>query len=93
MKFSVGDRVVLVADHPDDNDTLVAGCEGTVVKDQGHENNAINVEWDIYCGGHNCSGYAVDGYGWMVIPTEIKKIPDKEMTPIDSKDLSSFLEI
>ena len=68
MVFQIGDRVEAVVDHPDDNECLICGDQGTV---RDIDSN-IGVEWDKFCYGHNLRGNAQDGHGWWVRPSDIR---------------------
>lgn len=71
--FHNGDRVMLTHDHPDNNEDLVYGDTGTVVRDKGHEEDNeeywVSVRWDKKLGrGHDCNrpNLCNYGYGWNV---------------------------
>lgn len=59
-KFKVGDRVKVKKDAITLNINTVGEC-GTVKK---LLDNSCSVEFDKFVRGHNCGGFAKDGYGW-----------------------------
>lgn len=99
MVFSPGDIVVLTKDHPDDNETLVAGCTGTVLRDQGDISlsNWVNVCWDKEIdGGHNCEGLCRHGYGWNVPREALRLFSLREIKKSDvasEKDLIALFQM
>lgn len=60
-KFKVGDRVKVKKNTVTLNIRTVGEC-GTVKKLL--TNNYYSVEFDKFVGGHDCNGFAKDGYGW-----------------------------
>ena len=93
MLLSVGNRVVVVCNHPEGNDTLTIGDTGTilVVRD-----GYYGVEWDNPVeDGHSLDGEAESGYGWWVRPGHIvlldEEVEDYDMTPASDKELAALL--
>jgi len=77
--FNIGDRVALTVNHPDNNASLVAGDQGTVVCIfQPSEGYSVLVSWDKAYIGHNGFGTCVNktsqGRGWAVYDSQITKI-------------------
>lgn len=60
-KFKVGDRVKVKKNTVTINRRTVGEC-GTVKKLL--TDNYCSVEFDKFVGGHDCNGFAKDGYGW-----------------------------
>lgn len=76
-EFSVGDRVVSTANHPDGNEDIVVGSTGTVccITDR------IGVRWDEEIeGGHGAEGHCEYGYGWFVDEWQLEPEPDDGVT-------------
>jgi hypothetical protein len=71
-EYAIGDRVVLINEHPDGNPDLVAGSTGTVC-DVPTGGGRVNVCWDDEIeGGHTCdSRNCPNGHGWRVDPWDI----------------------
>ena len=63
-KFKVGDRVKVKKNTDTINRRTVGEC-GTVKKLLA--NNYCAVEFDKFVGGHDCDGFAKDGYGWNFV--------------------------
>ena len=59
--FKVGDRVKVIKNSGTLNIRTVGEC-GTVKELL--TNNYYSVEFDKFVGGHDCNGFAKDGYGW-----------------------------
>jgi hypothetical protein len=77
--FGIGDRVALTVNHPDNNSSLVAGDQGTVVcVFQPTEGYSVLVSWDKAYIGHNgfgsCINKASQGRGWAVYDYQIRKL-------------------
>jgi len=75
--FHIGDRVVAVVDHPDNNECIVCGSTGTVRSIDEPRESVIGVEWDMDVNGHGLSDeYGEDrckyGYGWNVESDDIE---------------------
>lgn len=69
--FSVGDRVILLADHPDENYSLFAGDTGVVLGREAYlSKDWVSVKWDGFNNGHSCGGLCPGDAGWNV-PTRI----------------------
>ncbi len=86
--FQIDDRVVLLIDHPDNNDDLSVGATGTVCdiwKRLDDEGPAIGVEWDFQSRSfHRCNGSCADGYGWYVPdPSYLALLDDPGLEPSD----------
>lgn len=74
MKFEVGDRVEAIVDHIADNETLLKGDAGTIVRVWEGGGNTVSVCWDFPIkSGHDCGGYCERGYGWNVHTGDLKK--------------------
>lgn len=80
VKFHVGDRVVLLVDHPDNNNHLVAGCTGTVCKVFTSYPDTFGVDWDDDVDGHSCDGTSAPGHGWNVDAEDIDHLVIREIT-------------
>lgn len=63
-KFKVGDRVKVKKNTVTVNQKTVGEC-GTVKELL--TDNYCAVEFDKFIGGHNCYGFAKDGYGWIFV--------------------------
>lgn len=64
-KFDIGDKVVIINDHPDGNPDLVCGVIGTITEVPDMEGDWYSVDYDIeFEGGHDCGGVCRDGHGW-----------------------------
>ena len=66
--FVVGDRVILLVDHPSGNHHLTAGMHGTVCD---ISSVGIGVEWDEAVSQHDCGGTCKMHHGWWVSPQNI----------------------
>lgn len=89
--FFEGDRVVLVVDHPDNNDDLYAGDCGTVLPyNYSGQPTWVSVVWDKNVNGHDCSGQCNGGYGWNVHHSSIQHEVFTE-DPFSGDDLSGLL--
>lgn len=86
--FCEGDRVVLVEDHPDDNDDLIIGCTGTVMTTWDEDDPWCGVWWDEKIErGHTLRGdVAPPGYGWNVSASVLRLLPEKEIPEEDIQD-------
>ena len=71
--FAVGDRVILLVDHPSGNRHLTAGMHGTVCDISGV---GIGVEWDEEVSQHDCGGMCRMNHGWWVSPREIDNLTE-----------------
>lgn len=80
MAFSIGDRVVCMINHPDDNRRIVIGSTGTVCSFNGR----IGVYWDDDVGGHHCgSERCPDGHGWWISEHYIKLVEEDDDSDIE----------
>jgi hypothetical protein len=99
IDFSVpaGTRVVLVKDHPDGNDNLVVGCQGTVVKDYEYVNDHycwLSVKYDQpFDGGHGCDGLCENGYGWNTPPSYLELLQESEISDEDILGIEELLSL
>lgn len=83
MKFEVGDRVEAIVDHIADNETLLKGDTGTIVR-VWEGGNTVGVCWDFPIkSGHGCGGYCGRGYGWNVHTGDLKKSSQKMLVSGD----------
>ena len=91
--FNAGDRVVCIVDHPDDNETLIAGYLGTVCRML--SSKPIGVRWDEDIDGHDCGGCCECGYGWFVGINEIEHYQecDDKLYTFDDQELNALLGI
>lgn len=66
--FCIGDRVVLVIGHPDNQEALFEGDEGTSVTFEWNSRKYFaGVEWDKPLpGGHSCDRHCRPKHGWKV---------------------------
>ena len=93
--FQIGDRVRLLVNHPDGNDTLVIGCEGEVCDTRFER---IGVKWDDGDSEkhpfHACNGYCEYGYGWYVEQYEIEHAEtyDEHEFDVDTNELFSLIK-
>lgn len=87
VKFQVGDRVVLLVDHPDNNNYLVAGCTGTVCKVFTSIPDTFGVDWDDDIEGHSCDGTCNDRHGWNVDVGDIERLVVRDITDEDLADM------
>lgn len=100
--FSVGDRVVLIQDYPDNNLELRTGQTGTVVAlgPYGYEDDSKNtygVAYDApFSEGHNLNGETDDNNGWWTPGSYLdfyhevfEEIPDESIASLS--DLLSML--
>lgn len=88
--FKEGDRVVLLYDHPDNNEDLVYGCLGTVVSDE-RPDDWVSIRWDDPInGGHTCDGLCEGGHGWNVPREQIKLAEDRE---INDEDIAAISDL
>lgn len=93
--WKVGDRVVSVVDHPDDNEYIVSGMAGYVcilrkeseTITEGH----VGVCWDEYVDGHSCRGSCESGHGWIVREEEIEPEPTDEPYEFDEAEFNKFM--
>ena len=97
--IEIGDRVICVIAHPDDNGDIYAGDFGTVVTftDDGYY-RPIGVSWDNQIvNGHelfaNDKPNAADGHGWWVHEKEIgRAFPEQAaFEPAASADIYAML--
>lgn len=91
MTFQVGDRVEAIVDHIADNETLLKGDTGTIVR-VWEGGNTVSVCWDFPIkSGHDCGGYCGRGYGWNVHTRGIKKSSKESLVggdiEVDTSDL------
>ena len=92
-KFNVGDYVMLLRDHPDDNPELFVGDVGVVVVTDGDKRVGVNWFKPI---GHSCSGHLSgdDGNnGWYVDKKDLalSYAPEElEVLPEDLPDISEL---
>lgn len=90
-RYQVGDRVVLLKDHPDNNEILFAGMMGQVCRaDDGENHRWISVCWDEWVGGHSCSCACEEGYGWEV-PREQLRL--WELPEVEDASIAGLAEI
>ncbi len=92
MGFQVGDRVVLIVDRPDANESMHPGLCGTVTLalDLDDETQRIGVEWDLYVDGHTCDDTCESGHGWFVNSTDV--MPECETDETEVADFAELLE-
>lgn len=90
--YSVGDRVELIDDCPDDNEDLVIGICGTVCdEDVGGRDVWVPVCWDIaVTRGHDCNGKCESGHGWNVPRSYIRLV---SLADINDEDIADLAEI
>ena len=98
IDFSVpaGTRVVLVKDHPDGNDDLVIGCQGTVLRDYDCSDDYcwLSIGYDQpISGGHKCEGLCEDGYGWNTPPTYLEVLQESEINDEDILGIDELLSL
>lgn len=87
--FLLGDRIMLVKDHPDGNMDLVVGARGYVCSED--RGNWIPVCWDYEIeAGHDCDGECEDGHGWCVSHDDIVL---EEIAEIDDEDIADDSEL
>ena len=93
--YEVGDRVILVIDHPDRNQSLVAGMTGTVCANYRTERGWVPVNWDSEIErGHNCSSSCPSGHGWNTHPDYLEMLAlsgDDEINASGESDMMDFL--
>jgi hypothetical protein len=63
--MNIGDRIVQKR----------SGCRGTIVNIYYNNinRNVVSVEFDTAFNGHDCGGYAKDGYGWNYLSTDFEE--------------------
>lgn len=95
-EFNIGDRVVSLVDHPDENDDIVVGVAGYVcflddeIDEMGHRN--VGVRWDErICGGHDCHGSCESGYGWYMYEEELAPEPADEPFEFDETEFNKLM--
>ena len=90
--YEIGQRVELIIDHPDNNQSLVRGDTGTVVKVYGDgATQSIGVQWDKYVSGHDCtSDTCLGGHGWLVFCTDI--VPEDVEIECDDLAFQDFMK-
>lgn len=81
MRFTVGDRVVLVSEFADirtgGNRAIPRGSVGTVAKNS--SDVRIGVSWDGFYDGHDCDGRLngdLRNSGWFVDASELELLVD-----------------
>ena len=100
QRFSIGDRVVLVQDFPDNNSSLRRGHSGTVVglPDQ----SRYRPEEDSLCGvmfdepfhqGHDLSGRCGVDNGWWTKSSFLKLVCDEEIPEEDIASMDDLLSM
>ena len=92
-KYSVGDYVMLMRDHPDDNAELFTGDIGVVVVD---DKSRCGVNWFKPIG-HDCSG-RLEGderkFGWFVEYSDIAPYEaGREIEPPSPEELPDISEL
>lgn len=94
--FQIGDRVRLLVNHPDNNESLVIGCEGEVCDTRFER---IGVKWDDGDSEkappfHACNGLCEYGYGWYVEQYEIEHAEtyDEHEFDVDTNELFSLIK-
>lgn len=87
MDFNVGDRVMCVVDHPENNTHIYAGCTGTIVTEP--RGNRCGVRWDKYIHGHELDGRCENGYGWYIDFCDIA--PEADFEAATEDELKYFL--
>lgn len=70
--FDVGDIVVLIVDHPDNNGVLMAGDVGRIVCCDECGDYDYGIEFEKRCSNHGCSGNAEYHHGWFVYEDQIE---------------------
>lgn len=82
-EFSIGDRVVLIKDHPDGNEALTAGMCGTVRNlSPNRADNIIGVIWDDFSEGWSIYielPQSLRRSGWLVKTSEIELVSEDEL--------------
>ena len=92
FRYQVGDRVRCIKNHPDGNENIVIGYEGTVVGFSNGGYRDIGVEWDgQVTGGHNFGSLISSYRGWYVTGEEIEPIPDFSPDDVDRAEIDDFL--
>ena len=104
--FAVGDRVSAAVDHPAQNDTLMCGDMGTIIKFDPGGDLPIGVCWDRYItAGHDLDDLyddeydddirCDDGHGWWVTSNDIVVVVDgSDAFEVESADiLAEFLGV
>lgn len=87
-EFNIGDRVVSIVDHPDNNKTIVVGSIGTVCA----IGSSLGVRWDEPVeNGHELGGECEYGYGWWVYADQVEIEPDDEPFEFDEEEFNKFL--
>lgn len=90
-EFNIGDRVVSLVDHPDDNEDILEGDLGTICSLKFIYSGRICVRWDNrISGGHSCGDTCEHGYGWNVDFCDIELYKDEDVEVISDE---SFLKI
>jgi hypothetical protein len=74
--FAVGDKVKLIVDYPDNNQSLIKGDTGKIV---GVKSVPLyNIQWDKKVAqGHDCDRLCLPGYGWNVYGTNIELVKEE----------------
>lgn len=79
MGFNVGDKVISVEYHPDDNKFIEPGLTGIIRAIIPEENwLPIGVEWDSNINGNTLGGFCKSGYGWWVNEQSIRLYNEDE---------------
>ncbi len=94
--FSVGDRVLCVAEAPSNNES-VHGLTGTVVSRteiKGRHGRWLGVCWDISIPhGHSCDGVCEDGHGYFVWEEDVTEEPSAVFDICPEDTLVSLLSV
>lgn len=90
--YTVGQRVELIVDRPDNNPHLKSGDGGIImhIQHMSRGRERLAVQWDNKCGGHTCGGYCKPPYGWYVYNNVVRPeyVPEMDCDP---SDLNGFM--
>lgn len=97
-EFNVGDRVVSIVNHPDDNESIIEGLSGCVCcildEDVACGDRNIGVCWDEPIdGGHDCRGNCEWRRGWFVYARELEPERTTNFDAATDNELLTFLGI
>ncbi len=89
-KFNIGDRVILLKDHPDSNEHLVEGDIG-VVMGYTEYSHWVHVDWGRDINGHTCDHTCKDGQGWDCEESILKLVIEKDFEPCTFDELMELI--
>lgn len=88
-RFNIGDTVVCMVDHPDNNDFIMAGDTGTVLF---CDHGIVGVDWGRNVDGHDCDRRCPYGNGWNVKESKVELWTPDAPFDIQPSDIESLFQ-